>query len=261
MRLPITYAEVVRLVRGEATQTKTARQVMRKSGFRLGSALTSPTETPVLTIPACVVVGTCPRFPYAPDLDGWTETEIEDFYAAVELAETGDAGGLTQIRDYLDELGYGIAAGSPVPLMRGGCPVEFDLEFSASPPGFEVIAVRMNGRRDPLPTGTYWHPLNVEGFVTKWDFSENSEVKTLATISAPNDATVRPVYAPTYGDLIAGDWDYLTSGVDCSSSGHFETEWESLPGGAGGDVFVAFVLEVGSTILAFSMGAAEVRTR
>jgi hypothetical protein len=59
LKFPITYREIRDLVRGEVLNTKAARQIMRKSGFRPGAAgglgeVSNP-DGPLLTIPPCSV--------------------------------------------------------------------------------------------------------------------------------------------------------------------------------------------------------------
>lgn len=264
---PVTYREILRIVKGEVLSTPIARKIMRKADVRLGSAVFRVPEGPVLSIPDVVVVGGCPRFPYPPDLYGADETQIADFYDLVALAETGDPGALEDLRNQLNAWGYGMPdffSETATIIIRGACPVVVEISRLVSAPFFEVTSVVMNGARGPLSAGTYWHPLDLEGYVTRWDFSQTTEVMTLATIAdAPlgADATLRPVYAATYADLIAGDWDYLTSGIPCSTAGVFKTAWESVPSEATDDVFVAFVLEVASTVSALTMGVVEVRAR
>lgn len=259
---PVTYREVARMVRGVVLQTPLARKIIRKSGFRPGSgtAPAAATEGPILSVPPVVMAGGCPRDPYPPDFVGGAEGMADDFYADVLLAETGDEAALEAIKDWLSFLGYGGGGDPDNPervRVNGGCPVECDLVFDF--PSFYVQAVRMNGRRGPLEAGTYWHPLNLAGYATRWDFSDVSEIKSEATVAQGADATLRPVYAATYADLVAGSWDYLTGGIDCSAAGVFSTVWASPP--TTDDAFVAFVMEVGSSVSSFAMGAAEVRAR
>lgn len=262
------YPEVARLVRRVVLQTPLARKIMRKSGFRPGTG-SAPiaAEWPILSIPPVVVAGGCPRDPYPPDFVGRPEGMADDFYADVLLAETGDEAALDAVKDWLSFLSYGVSflesSGTPENPQRvrvnGGCPVECELVIDF--PSFYVQAVRMNGRRGPLAAGTYWHPLDLTGYATKWDFSAVSEIKSQTAVAQGADATLRPVYAVTYPDLIAGNWDYLTDGIDCSAAGVFSTAWAPPPSEAADDVFVAFVMEAGSSVSSFAMGAAEVRAR
>lgn len=118
------------------------------------------------------------------------------------------------------------------------------------------------GTSDPLAEGIHRYPPGIEGFATMWDLTDASQVRSFVTVTdAEPGATIYPVWASTYTDLLSGDWDYLGSGIACDSAGFHESGWASIPSGAKGDVCVGFVLEVDTETPTLVMGAAEVRVR
>jgi hypothetical protein len=107
----VSYPNIVRalkeMIRAEVLHPLRARGIFRKSDFRGGSfAEASSQGTPILSVPPRVIAATCPRAPYgSASIQAMSEEEREDFYETVALAETGDAGALEAIHDYLIAFG------------------------------------------------------------------------------------------------------------------------------------------------------------
>lgn len=124
-----------------------ARKILRKSGFVPGGAggggpIASTRGKPILSLPP--VSGDCPRPPFDNVLDSKTPEYRNQFYATVRLAETGDPGALSAMRDYLIEFGLEdfIVWNGVMPRIRydwegdvytftldptAGCPIEIDI--------------------------------------------------------------------------------------------------------------------------------------
>ena len=237
---------------------------MRRAGFRPGVTTVEtlpPPEGPLLSVPDCVYAGTCPRPPVPTQFFGVDQSEIDDFYDAIVAAEGGDPAALDTVRDYLAGFNYGLSPGKgdeQTSIMRAGCPIEFDLVRTGFT--FDVVAVRMNGRRGPLEPGSYWHPLNIPNYVTKWDLSGATAFKTQVTVTdAGENVDLRAVWADSYADLIAGDWQYLGAGIPLDTEGHFQTSWQSPPEAS--DVVVGFVLEAYEEQSSLAVGTAEIRVK
>lgn len=136
--------------------------------------------------------------------------------------------------------------------------------YSAEWPTFDVVAVRMGAEETPLAPGTYFHPLNLPHYITKWDVSASTESRMTAVVAkAALGAVLRPVWAPTREEVLSGDWEYFAAGVPTDDTGFLEGEWGEMPEGAiaAGEAFVGFVLEVSEEVDALVFGVAEVQVR
>lgn len=116
-----------------------------------------------------------------------------------------------------------------------------------------------------LSAGTYWHPLNLPHYITLWDFSSYEEVLVTAVVRSftPGASVMlRAVWASTHAEMLAGDWEYLGDGVECTAQGFFSSGWAPIPSGARvGEAWVGMVFETDSDLEDLAFGSTDVRVR
>lgn len=128
---------------------------------------------------------------------------------------------------------------------------------------FDVVAVRALTSTPPS-VGTHLYPLDLENYITLWDVANATEARMSVVIkSATPGATLRPVWATSRENLIAGTWEYFCDGVACNAAGFYKSEWSAIPEDAiaAGDAYVGFVLAVGSEVENLVFGLAEIQIR
>ena len=117
-----------------------------------------------------------------------------------------------------------------------------------------------------LAVGTYWHPLDLPYYIGLRDLSEFTEaLVTVPVVSATpvDEASVyvlNAVWAPTYADMIAGDWEVLTN-VSFADVGFPAGGWQTIAEEARDEVYLAMVLEVQEAADDLALGQAELRCR
>lgn len=139
------HASVVRMIRTIVLETKNARGIMRKSGFRMSpSTAATSGEKVILTTPPCSPAKGCPRPPYGFPTSNLSSGERVAFYDTVARAEAEDPAAFVEMRDYLIALGMEdqIVMDGVMPNLRydyagelytltldedGACPIEVDI--------------------------------------------------------------------------------------------------------------------------------------
>jgi hypothetical protein len=74
-------------------------------------------------------------------------------------------------------------------------------------------------------------------------------------------ATLLPVWAESYADLVAGDWQLFGDGVAIPERGFYKTAWQPIPADAlsAGEVVLAFMLDATTSIDWLRVGVADLR--
>ena len=100
-----------------------------------------------------------------------------------------------------------------------------------------------------LDVGSHWYPVGLPHFVTLWDLTDFTEaIVTVPVLDAtPTDVdsvyTLSAVWALTYADMIAADYETLTS-VTFDGAGFSAGGWQAIDEDARAEVYIAFVLTV-----------------
>lgn len=95
--------------------------------------------------------------------------------------------------------------------------------------------------------------------VTRWDIALATETCIQVAVhgATGTGASLRAVWAPTYPEMVSGDWEFFGDGVELPARGFFRTEWQPIPieALAIGEVCLSFVLIVTTPVDTLTMGA------
>ena len=126
-----------------------------------------------------------------------------------------------------------------------------------------ILAIGPFDYQSGLAAGSHLHPRGLGEWTTCWDLTSARQISvTAAIIEADPGATLNAVWAPSWNDILVGDYDYLTEGVALGGPGFYSSAWATIPEEAkGSDAFVALVLDAESSVASLNFGAAEVKLR
>lgn len=261
MSFPFTYREIRKMVRKTALHTKMARDILRKSGFRVGSLGVLLTEGPVLTLPPCAPAGLCPRGSPGKDTAVLSDIEQAELWEQVRLAEAEDSTAKVWVRDWLISHDYTFS--NPI-ILDPDASCQVSISLAAGTP-FTVTSVSVLGDRSSLGAGIYWHPEDLPYYITKQALEGASQVSLNAVVTsiggtAPN-ATLSAVYST---NLL--DWTPLATGgsvgVNFSAAGFYASGWETIPDGAKvGEVYIGMSLQAHTSVSTLSFGSTEIKVR
>lgn len=117
-------------------------------------------------------------------------------------------------------------------------------------------------------TGTYWHPLNLPFYITRWDLSDATESRVVAPVAAITTAgrelaaTLSAVYSTTFSPTLPGPWQPLGSSVYFGDEGFYVSEWATIPAGAKtGEVYIGMTIDLQQPVGELSLGQTELRIR
>lgn len=106
---------------------------------------------------------------------------------------------------------------------------------------------------------TYWFPADLETYITKWNVPAGARARMTATVIDPAPALIKPVFATSHEDLLAGSYERFCRGLGTDEAGDLHTEWQGARGS--GDIYVGIVVDVeaGYTLDDLNVGLCEVQ--
>ena len=113
--------------------------------------------------------------------------------------------------------------------------------------------------------GTHFFPGGLEHYITRWDFTEATEVFFyINVIRGAEGVTLKPVWGLSREAMQEGRFEDLTPPVSASVRGTYNSGWLTKPEGATGDIWVGILARLTTSSVSIDnlgVGLAEVQIR
>lgn len=113
---------------------------------------------------------------------------------------------------------------------------------------------------DAESSSIQWFPGGLETYITRWPVPAGCQSRLTVSVIREAFVTLQPVYAASYTDMLAGDYERFAPGVECFNRGFFVSRWRDAPVG---ENYVGIVAKVDSPsdLSDLVVGLAEVQIR